>query len=220
MAKTWKPSKAQQDMLDFVSHEMQYVRSGTREFRTMQSLEKRGLVKYYPRQEYSKNGGVRGMSVWGITEKGKPYVAELVAFMVDFEAKQNAQPATGTAQAATETPVSPVLNNALNVLTGENHQWVEVKPEQRIAEIFSLLDDAGVRDGNLMSITDRVKALIQEVEHLRAALTPFAAMGEFYKERAMEYARPESVWYALNHIKVTYADLFAAYEALAEAVGE
>lgn len=95
MAKTWKPSKAQQDMLDFVSHEMQYVRSGTREFRTMQSLEKRGLVKYYPRQEYSKNGGVRGMSVWGITEKGKPYVAELVAFMVDFEAKQNAQPATG-----------------------------------------------------------------------------------------------------------------------------
>lgn len=86
----WKPSKAQQDMLDLVSHEMAYVRSGTREWRSMKSLEKRGLVKYYPRQEYSKNGGVMGMSVWGITEKGKPYVAELVVFMEDFEAKQSA----------------------------------------------------------------------------------------------------------------------------------
>lgn len=78
-----------------------------------------------------------------------------------YSIQPEAQPVTGTAQAA-ETPVSPRLNNALNVLTGENRQWVEVKPEQRIAEVFSLLDDAGVRDGNLMSITDRVKALIQE----------------------------------------------------------
>lgn len=122
-----------------------------------------------------------------ITETGLNYLAAL-----------DAQPAIGTAQAAgytypelldkyfpgepeepkqpsvneakPSTPVSPVLNNALNVLTGENRQWVEVKPEQRIAEVFSLLDDAGVRDGGLMSITDRVKALIQERDRYEDAL--------------------------------------------------
>lgn len=69
-----------------------------------------------------------------------------------------------------DVPVSPRLNNALNILTGENRQWVHVPLEKQHTGIYALLDEAGVRDGGLMSITDRVKALVQEKNRYEDAL--------------------------------------------------